>query len=154
MTIDYDPLLTDIFKIIREKIGANSTLTGLLGSYSPTDTMRVYRHYPPKAVSYPLIVMNKVGQDIESNRSIAVDFFINLIIYNKNINKANIDTISRELMTIFGDPNSNTSFNKNNTKIDQIILTGFGAELWDDKNKVHFLPVGLNVKARRKNHLM
>ena len=151
--ISYDPLLTDIYEVIREKIGDNSTLTGILGVRTPTDMLRVYRMHPVTAATYPLVIMYLAGTDFFNHRGISVDFNINFSTYEKSVNKTNTDIISRELVGIFGDPGRQTKFNNDNTKIDQIIMSGGGFERFDDKFKTWITTIGIVVTARRKSHI-
>lgn len=139
-----DPLVTDICESIRAKIALNSTLTGILGS-SP---LRVYRTHPPKQATYPIVIITRVGKS--SIGAVAVDYYFNLTVHDKSIDATNRDLIEKEFQGIFDDPNCLTDFSKNNTKIDQVIFIGGGTEFWDDKNKMHILPITIQVKARRK----
>ena len=152
MTIATDPLMTDIFTMIRAKIGASTTMTGILGEYSPTDNMRVFRNHPANNVSYPRITMTRAGRDNESNRNTAIDYFIILSIYTNSTSHANEDIIERELLTIFGNPQTN--FNLGETFVDEVEINGGGGQLWDESHRTWNLPAELRIRARRKNNVM
>ena len=152
MTIATDPLMTDIFTMIRAKIGASTTMTGILGEYSPTDNLRVYRNHAPKVVNYPVITMNRSGRDDDTNRNTAIDFFILLSLFTNKISHTNEDIIERELLTVFGNPLTN--FNQGDTKVDEIEISGAGGQLWDEKHRTWNLPIELRIRARRKNNVM
>ena len=144
MSVNNDPLVTDLFETIRAKAALNTVLTGILG----TAPLRMYRQHAPKVASYPLVVMSRVAKNLIGG--IGVNYFINLTIYDKSVNASNRDIIERELQGIFDDPNCLTDFSKDNTKIDQVVFVDGGGEFWDDKNKIYIQPVPIMVKARRK----
>lgn len=152
MTIANDPLMTDIFTMIRAKIGANATLVSKLGAYTTVDVMRVYRNHPPKTVNYPLIVMTRTGRDDETNRNTAIDFFISLALFTNKSSHADEDIIERELLTVFGNPQTN--FSTTNTRVDEVEIGGSGGQLWDDIHRTWNLPIELRIRARRKNNVM
>lgn len=143
-----DPLVTDLMQMIRVKLAANSTVTAILG----TAPLRVYRNHPPKDKVYPIIVMTRVGRDDETDRNTSVDFFINLAIFSISHDHTSEDVLEREILTTFGNPETN--YSQDDTKVEEVEVNGNGVQLWDDTHRTYNTNIELRIKARRKSHVM
>jgi len=147
MSITNDPLLTDIFEMVRVKMAAVAAITTILGS-SP---LRVYRNTPPGNTTYPVVIMTNTSKLIFNEDYKSVLFNIQLVIMSKSDNKTNQDILDREITTLFQDPD--TCYNQDNTKIEKVNVTGGGSEFFDRINRTRMLPIFIEVLARRKTNL-
>ena len=143
MSVNAEPLLTDVFQMIRVKLAANSTVTGIIG----TSPLRCYRNNPPGNVSYPTIVMSLLSSFAANEDYVSIDYTIQLAIYSKSDNRSNQDILVRELMGIFSNPGTN--YNQDLTKIEKINFSGGGGEIYIEDQRLRILPLTLFVKARR-----
>ena len=150
MTISNEPLLSDIFSTIGAVMLTNATLKTKLGATEKL--LRLYRNHPKSHVSYPRIIMTQVGQNNQSQRKMAIDYFILLTLYTNKEDHADEDIIVREIMSEF-DEKEDKDYSINNTKIEWIQFDNTSASLWDEEHRVWITPINLIVKARRKNNI-
>jgi len=143
-----DPLLTDIFTMISEKLEADVSVREILGE---GPSFKLFRTNPPKQPKYPLLIMSFLTKNHEMQDYLYIDYYIRFLIKSTSSDHTDRDKLYQKLTSIFSDPDTN--YNKNNTKIESISIMPTPGEFFEPDNRVYVLPETIMIKARRNINL-
>jgi len=144
-----DPLLTDIFEMISEKLEDVPTIRELLGE---GNNLRIYRAHPPKHTLYPVISMQLITRSNMPLDYLYRDYIIRLTVRETSSNRGNQDLIMQTILDVFSNPETN--YSTNTTKIEAVTVNSGPGEGFETENRIYTMFETLTIKARRKTNII